>query len=130
MDCVAFEPGHIDGVIALTTEEGWPTLAEDRDRAMRVLTAMGAVTVVALEDGAVVGFARALHDGEWIACLTDMVVDARQRRRGVGRALVRELFARTGAQRMDLLAEPGSEAFYASFPHRLWTGYRLYPGDS
>jgi hypothetical protein len=72
MEVVSFEPHYIDGVLRLTTAEGWPTLAADRDRAVRVLTAPGAVTVIASEGEEVVGFARALTDGEWIACLTDM----------------------------------------------------------
>jgi GNAT superfamily N-acetyltransferase len=129
IEYVPFEPKHIDGIVRLTTAEGWPTLAEDRDRAVRVLSAPGAITVVALRDGGVVGFGRALTDGEWIACLVDFVVDAERRRRGIGRALIGAIFERSGAQRMDLLAEPGSEPFYESHPHRRWTGYRLYPFD-
>jgi hypothetical protein len=45
------------------------------------------------------------------------------------RRLIDEIFAPSNAQRMDLLAEPGSEPFYESRPHRRWTGYRLYPPD-
>ena len=122
-----FAPSHVDGIIRLTEAEGWPTFAEDRDRAVRVLSAPGATTVVALVGDEVVGFARALTDGEWVACLVDFVVDAQYRRSGIGRRLIDEIFARSNAQRMDLLAEPGSEQFYESRPHRRWTGYRLYP---
>jgi hypothetical protein len=71
-----FAPQHVVGVIRLTSAEGWPTLAEDRERAVRVLGAPGAVTIVALDDGEIVGFGRALTDGEWVACLVDFVVDA------------------------------------------------------
>jgi GNAT superfamily N-acetyltransferase len=124
---VAFEPHHVDGVVLLTSAEGWPTLADDWHRAVRVLLAPGAVTVVALDGDEVVGFARALGDGEWVACLTDMVVAASHRRHGIGRQLIDEVFIRSGAQRLDLLAEPGSEPFYESRLHRRWTGYRLYP---
>jgi GNAT superfamily N-acetyltransferase len=113
----------------LTSVEGWPTLAADRDRAVRVLGAPGAVTVVALDGDLVVGFGRALCDGEWIACLVDFVVDADHRRRGIGRGVIDEIFRLSKAERMDLLAEPGSEPFYESRPHRRWTGYRLYPPD-
>lgn len=127
IDYVAFEQRHIDGVIRLTAAEGWPTLAADRDRALRVLSAPGVVTVVALADGAVVGFGRALTDGEWIACLVDFVVDREHRRCGIGQRLIAEIFARSHAERMDLLAEAGSEPFYESRPHQRWTGYRLYP---
>ena len=127
MEYVEFAPAHIGGIIRLTNAEGWPTLAGDADRAVRVLTAPGVVTVVALQDGEVGGFARALSDGEWVACLTDIAVDVQYRRLGVGRELIQELFARTGAQRMDLLCEPGAEEFYRSFLHQQWVGFRLYP---
>jgi hypothetical protein len=79
-----FHPRHVDGVVSLTSAEGWPGLAEDRARAVRVLSAPGATTVVALIDDEVVGFGRALTDGEWIACLVDFVVDGEHRRRGIG----------------------------------------------
>jgi GNAT superfamily N-acetyltransferase len=125
-----FEPHHVADVMRLTTSQGWPTLAEDGERAVRVLLAPGAVTVIAIDGEEVVGFARALCDGEWIACLTDMVVAESHRRRGVGRGLIAEVFRRSGAERMDLLAEPGSEVFYESHPHRRWTGYRLYPSQA
>jgi len=129
VEYVAFKPSHVDGVTRLTRAEGWPTLTADPVRAVRVLTAPGAVTVVALEGKAVVGFGRALCDGEWIACLVDMVVDAAHRRRGIGRGIIDEIFKLSNTQRMDLLAEPGSEGFYESRPHQRWTGYRLYPPD-
>jgi aralkylamine N-acetyltransferase len=130
IEYVAFEPRYVDGIIRLTSAEGWPTLAEDRERAIRVLSSPGAVTVVALERDAVVGFGRALCDGEWIACLVDFVVHAGHRRRGIGRRLIAEIFDRSKAQRMDLLAEPGSEPFYESHLHHRWAGYRLYPARS
>jgi GNAT superfamily N-acetyltransferase len=123
----AFEPKHVDGNMRLTSAEGWPTLAADRDRAVRVLGAPGAVTVVALDGELVVGFGRALCDGEWIACLVDFVVDADHRRRGIGESLINEIFRRSHTERMDLLAEPASEPFYESRLHQRWTGYRLYP---
>jgi predicted N-acetyltransferase YhbS len=127
MDYISFGAQHLDGVIRLTDAEDWASLGADRARALRMLTAPGVVTVVALHDGEVVGFARALSDGELVACLTDIAVSARHRREGLGRRLIDEIFARTGAERMDLLSVPGAEVFYRSLPHRPWAGYRVYP---
>jgi ribosomal protein S18 acetylase RimI-like enzyme len=59
--------------------------------------------------------------------LSTMAVDAEHRRQGVGRALVAAVFAATGATRLDLLAEPGAEGFYASLSHREFRGFRIYP---
>jgi predicted N-acetyltransferase YhbS len=56
-----------------------------------------------------------------------MVVDVEHRGQGVARSLVHAVFARSGASRLDLLAEPGSEGFYESLPHRDFRGFRIYP---
>ncbi len=130
MEVVAFAPEHLDGVLALCRSEGWPSLASDPARALRTLTAPGVVTVVALEHGGVVGFAQLLGDGGIQAYLCALAVAMPWRRRGVGSRLIGEGFSRSGALRLDLLAGPGSEAFYRSFPHRPLPGYRIYPGGA
>lgn len=68
-----------------------------------------------------------LSDGALQAYLCNLRSQAR--RRGVGKKLVHETFARSGAERIDLLALDNSAAFYASFPHRTMPGYRIYPGS-
>ena len=128
MDYLPFATEHIDGVLRLCEAEGWPSLPADRDRALRALTGRGVVTVIASEGGAVVGFARMLTDGEIHACLVNLVVALPLRRRGVGKRLVEEAFARSGAERVDLYAGgEDSDAFYRSFKHKPFPGYRIYP---
>jgi len=56
-----------------------------------------------------------------------LVVSKNARRRGVGRALIRELFARSGLPRIDLLSEADATDFYESVPHKVKPGYRIYP---
>ena len=46
---------------------------------------------------------------------------------GLGRALIDDLFARTGANRIDTLAEVDAAGFYESLPHKTKPGFRLYP---
>jgi ribosomal protein S18 acetylase RimI-like enzyme len=128
MNYVDFSEDQLPGVLRLCEAEGWPSLPADPARAARALTAPGVVTVVAVEDGEVLGFAQLLTDGEIQAYLCDMVVAAKARRQGVGTKLVEEAFARSGAQRVDLLALDESEGFYRSFRHRTLPGYRIYPG--
>jgi GNAT superfamily N-acetyltransferase len=116
------------GVLALCEAENWPTLPEDPERATKMLTSPGAATLVAVDGVVVIGFAFAVLDAGGVdAYLFTMVVEQSHRRTGVGRLLIRELFTHTGASRIDLLAEPGSETFYGSFPHRRFQGFRLYP---
>jgi ribosomal protein S18 acetylase RimI-like enzyme len=63
-----------------------------------------------------------------IAYLGLLIVERQARSQGVGRALVEELFCRSGLNRMDLLAEDASTGFYESRPHKVKPGYRLYSG--
>jgi predicted N-acetyltransferase YhbS len=127
IDLRAFEPLHLDGVMRLCKDEGWTTLSVDPARSERALSAPGVVTLVAVDGDEVVGFAQALTDGAIQAYLCALVVATARRHRGIGRALVSEVLARSGAKRLDLLAVSGSEQFYASFPHRVSPGYRLDP---
>jgi len=128
VQCVAFGPEHLAGVAALCVEESWPSIPADPSRAERALTAPGTVTVVALDDGAVVGFATMLSDGEIQAYLSMLVVTAARRGQGIGRLLVEDAFRRAGGLRVDVLAAEGSEGFYAAMTHRRLPGFRVYPG--
>ena len=123
-ELVAFAAEHLPGVLRLHEAEDWPSFPEDPELAERALTAPG---VVALDEGEVVGFARLLTDGALDAYLCELVVAESARRSGVGRALVGETFSRSGARRLDLLAEDGSKGFYRSFRHREFPGFRIYP---
>jgi ribosomal protein S18 acetylase RimI-like enzyme len=130
LELADFGEEHLSRTLELFRAEGWPTFPEDPPLARRACTAPGVASLVAVEEGEIVGFARLLTDGVLQAYLCELVVAEHARRRGVGRALVEEALARSGARRLDLLAEAGSEGFYASFRHRSAPGYRLYPGDT
>lgn len=125
-----FAPEHLAGVLRLYEAEGWPSFPEDPALAERALTAPGVVAVVCLDGGEVVGCARVLTDGALDAYLCEIVVAEGARRSGLGRELVADAFARSGARRLDLLAEAGSERFYRSYRHRAFPGYRIYPDSA
>lgn len=127
MDYHAFSEEHLPGVIRLCEAEGWPSFPADPAQALRALTAPGVVTIVAVDDGQVVGFAQMLTDGEIQAYLCLVAVAAEARGHGIGRQLVDEAFVRSGAKRVDLIALDASEGFYRSFQHRTMPGFRLYP---
>lgn len=122
-----FERSHLDGVIRLCEAEGWPSFPADPERAVRVLTAPGVTTVVAVEEGTVLGFAQLFSDGELQAFLALLAVDRARRGAGIGRSLVSEALRLAGGARIDLLSEPESLGFYRSFPHVESPGIRLYP---
>ena len=124
---VPFDASHLAGILALCAAERWPSLAADTERARRILTAPTASTFVAVDDHEVIGFALAIVDaGPLDAYLSMLAVAASRRREGIARLLIAAIFRHTGVERIDLLAEPGSEAFYDSYPHRRFAGYRLY----
>jgi ribosomal protein S18 acetylase RimI-like enzyme len=128
MDYVAFTEEHLAGVLALCELEGWPSFPSDPARAVRALTAPGVITVVAVDGTEVVGFAQMLTDGEIQAYLCELAVATAVRAQGIGKKLVEAAFARSGAQRVDLLALDESRGFYNSFLHQTMPGYRIYPG--
>jgi ribosomal protein S18 acetylase RimI-like enzyme len=118
---------HIAGVMRLCEAEGWPSFLESADKTWRALTAPGVITIVATQGDDVVGFAQIQSDGLIQAHLSNMAVDARLRRQSIGRRLVEEAFERCGAKRIDLNSTEGADAFYESFAHQKYPGYRIYP---
>lgn len=95
--------------------------------AVRVLTAPGVTTVVAVESGEVIGFAQLFSDGELQAYLATMAVKQTRRGKGIGRSLVAEALRLAGGERIDLLSEEDAAGFYQSFPHFKKPGFRIYP---
>jgi ribosomal protein S18 acetylase RimI-like enzyme len=126
LDIHSYARAHLEGVVQLCRDEGWPTFLEDPERAHRVLSAPGVTTVVAVVEGEVVGFAQLQSDGEVQAHLSLLAVARDHRRHGIARQLVTEGLARSGGVRLDLVTDTAEE-FYASLPHRTMSGYRLYP---
>ena len=127
VEIVPFVAGHLDGVLRLCVAEDWPSFPDDPERAIRVLTAPGVTTVIALDNGRVVGFAQLFSDGELQAYLANLAVDERFRGRGTGRALVTEALRLAGGERIDLLSEDNAVGFYETFPNFRKPGFRLYP---
>jgi ribosomal protein S18 acetylase RimI-like enzyme len=126
VEVVDYERRHLEGIVALCREEGWPSFPEDRLRADRVLRAPGVTSVVAVEGEAVIGFAYLQSDGEIQAHLSNIVVARRHRRTGIGRALLQVGFERAGGRRLDLITD-SAHSFYEALDHRRLAGYRLYP---
>jgi ribosomal protein S18 acetylase RimI-like enzyme len=122
-----FERDHLDGALALFTAEGWDTYYEDPERTVRVLTAPGSTTLVAVEDGEVAGLVQLQSDGEIQAHLSALVVGEAWRGRGLARRLLRESLARAGGMRIDILSL--AESFYERLGADRRPGFRLRPPD-
>ena len=129
MEIVAYERDHLEAILALAEGVAFSTLVEDPERAHRALGGPGSVTLVALEDGEPIGFAHTITDGEIQAYLCRLLVSPEHQRRGIGRALVDESLARSGAIRIDLLTTEEGEPLYRSYRHERIPGYRIFPAE-
>lgn len=130
MELVPYRRAHLEAILALADGVAFSSLVEDPERAHRALSGPGSVSLVALEDGEPVGFAHTITDGEIQAYLVRLLVSPAHQRRGIGRALVDESLARSGAIRMDLLATEEGEPLYRSYRHERVPGYRIFPADA
>jgi ribosomal protein S18 acetylase RimI-like enzyme len=119
-----FTETHLEGVVAVCAAEGWASWTTERTA--KAFSAPGVIAIVAVDGADVVGVAELLTDGEVMAYLAVLVVAEGARGRGIGKALVHNLFERAGLARMDLLAEIASTGFYESFEHKPKPGYRIY----
>lgn len=117
---------HLSGVVEICRSLEWGNFRHDPDLTRGSLTAPGVTTIIAVADntGGVVGFAQVFGDGILQAHLGLLAVDEKWR----GRGLVGEAFARTGVERLDLIASDESLDFYRSLKHREQVGFRIYPG--
>jgi ribosomal protein S18 acetylase RimI-like enzyme len=83
--------------------------------------------MVAVEDEETLGFASLMTDGEIQSHLVLIAVAESCRGQGIGTHLVKEVFAKSGTRRIDLLSTEGADDFYRAFAHMTFQGFRIYP---
>jgi predicted N-acetyltransferase YhbS len=82
---------------------------------MRAMLAGAGVIATARVDGLLVGVSRAITDFAYCTYLSDLAVDERYQRQGIGRELIRRTHEAAGLQTsLILLAAPKAESYY---PH-------------
>jgi GNAT superfamily N-acetyltransferase len=102
------------------------TLAErrpvDDSRCIAAMLQHANLLCTAWEDRTLVGVARSVTDFEYCCYLSDLAVDRRYQRSGIGRELIRLTQARLGPRaKLILLAAPQAEAYY---PHLGFEAHR------
>jgi ribosomal protein S18 acetylase RimI-like enzyme len=122
-DPTPFTREHLDGVVRLFAGVGWRTYYADPERTYRALTSPGSTTLVAVDQGRVVGLVQMQSDGHIQAHLSALAVDEGWRGRGLARTLLREALRRSGAIRVDILSS--AESFYARLGATPRPGFRL-----
>jgi ribosomal protein S18 acetylase RimI-like enzyme len=136
MRIVAYEPHHLDQILALCKAEDWTTFAGSRDRAARAMSNPGVTALVAIDDEVgsdgerVLGFSQAVGDGAFGGYLSMLLVAENSRGHGIGKALVERTLVESGVLRLDLLSSEGAISLYERFPHNRIPGFRIYPDES
>jgi predicted N-acetyltransferase YhbS len=87
---------------------------EDRDRMKAMLTGANLVLVARDGDGALIGIARSVSDFSYVTYLSDIAVDGRLQRSGIGRALIDATRKEAPTAKIVLLSAPAATAYY---PH-------------
>ncbi|MGN6696689.1 MAG: GNAT family N-acetyltransferase [Thermomicrobiales bacterium] len=108
----------------LSAAEGWPTPLH-RPETARQAWRHSSPALVAVADGAVIGFLRGLSDGGVTVYVAEVLVAPAWRGRGLGMALLELAQRLNPGARLDLLATAASRAFYERAGFRPFYGYRL-----
>lgn len=111
MEYKAIEPQDYEPVRQFLSENGWAQRVADPERFARMMQGVDR-TVVAWDEGRVVGFGRALCDGVSNGYLSMVAVAEDRRGQGIGRELVQRLMADDQDITWTLRAGRGSEGFW------------------
>jgi ribosomal protein S18 acetylase RimI-like enzyme len=130
MEIVAYEPRHLDPILAMCRAEGWVTFAGNPERAGRAMSGPGVTALVAVDGEEVLGFSQTVGDGCFGGYLAMLLVKEGSRGEGIGRQLVERTLVESGVLRLDLLSSEGAMSLYERFPHIRIPGFRLYPDES
>ncbi len=107
----AWQEADFSAIQRLAAQQGWATPTNRPEEALLAWQHSWPALVVT-EGEEVVGFVRALTDGEVTTYIADLLVDPRYRRRGLGRLLIEACHALYPHTRLDLISEEDAVPFY------------------
>ena len=120
----AFVAEDFPAVQALSTAEGW-TAPSDRPEETLAAWVNSWPALVAVDgSGAVVGFLRALTDGEVTTYVCEILVVSEKRGQGLGAMFMEVCQKMYPRSRLDLLSTASADAFYRTLGCREYRGFR------
>jgi predicted N-acetyltransferase YhbS len=119
----SYQDGDFPDIQRLSSLAGWPTPSARPTDAQHAWQ-QSHPALVAVHNGQVIGFLRAITDGAVTTYIAELLVVKEWRGQGVGRALVEACHELVPATRLDLLSTAQADSFYAANGFRPFQGYR------
>ena len=101
---------------------------DDRERMQKMLSTANLV-ITAWDQDSLVGIARCLTDFVFCTYLSDLAVDIRYQRRGIGKELMRRTQEAGGTASIFLFAAPAAEHYYQHVGFSAGCGFLLREGE-
>ena len=102
---------------------------DDQERMQKMLSAANLV-ITAWDQDSLVGIARSLTDFVFCTYLSDLAVDIRYQRRGIGKELLRRTQEAGGKASIFLFAAPAAEEYYKHVGFSAGYGFLLREGET
>ena len=119
----AWPESDFTAIEKLSTAEGWPTPSHRADEALAAFRASWP-TLVVTHEGRVIGFLRALTDGQITTYIAEILIAPEWRGEKLGQALVDVCHRLYPSTRLDLLSTESSDGFYEAIGFRRFHGFR------
>jgi GNAT superfamily N-acetyltransferase len=119
----AWAEADFPAIQRLSSAEGWSTPADRPDDAL-VSWRNAWPTLVAIHGQTIIGFVRALTDGEVTMYIAELLVAPEWRGGGVGGALLETCHLLFPHTRLDLLSTESADQFYEASGFRRFQGFR------
>ena len=120
----AWAKADFPAIQQLSSAEGWPTPTVRPAEALVSWRNAWPTLVAICDDKELVGFVRALTDGEVTMYIAELLVAPTWRGRGVGRALLDACHLLFPHTRLDLLSTQSADQFYEASGFRRFQGFR------
>ncbi len=120
----AWREEDFKSIQALSSAEGWHTPEERPNEALLAWHHAWPAVVAMGEKNEVIGFIRALTDGEITTYVAEFLVAPQYRRQGIGRALLEICHYLVPRTRFDLLSTDAADQYYEGNGFERFQGFR------